>query len=92
MRLPGQNTLLGWEGQDGTIRGGVGAKTLGQELAHSEAFAQCQVDKVFRAVCLRPPADDGDRTKRDQILQSFKASGYHLKEAFAETAAYCAGQ
>ncbi|MFL6551491.1 MAG: hypothetical protein ACJ8OJ_22585, partial [Povalibacter sp.] len=91
-RLPGQNTLIGWEGQDGTIRGGVGAKSLGQELAHSEAFSQCQVDKVFRAVCLRSPADDTDRGKRDQILASFKASGYHLKDAFAETAAYCAGQ
>jgi hypothetical protein len=92
MRLPGQNTLLGWENNDGTVRAGVGAKSLGQELAHSEAFAQCQVDKVFRAICLRSPADDSDRAKRDQILASFKASGYHLKDAFAETAAYCAGQ
>ncbi len=92
MRLPGQNTLLGWENNDGTVRGGAGAKSLGQELAHSEAFAQCQVDKVFRAVCLRSPSDAADRSKRDQILNSFKASGYRLKDTFAETAAYCAGQ
>jgi hypothetical protein len=91
-RLPGQNTLLGWEGQDGTIRSGNGAKSLGEELARSTAFAQCQVDKVFRAVCLRAPSDKDDRDKRDAILASFRNGGYRLKTVFAETAAYCAGE
>ena len=36
---------------------GHGAKSMGQELANSDAFAQCQVEKVFRNVCLRPPGD-----------------------------------
>ena len=37
----GQNELLGW---DPSLPGsGSGAKSMGQELAHSEAFAQCQV-------------------------------------------------
>ena len=58
LRLPGQNTLLGWQGADGQIRTGNGAKTLGQELANSDAFAQCQVEKVFRTVCFRSPSDD----------------------------------
>jgi hypothetical protein len=91
MRLPGQNTLLGWENNNDQVRRGNGAKSLGEELAHSEAFAQCQVDKVFRTICLRSPATD-DRTRRDQIVAAFKGSSYNLKTVFAETAAYCAGQ
>jgi hypothetical protein len=89
-RLPGQNTLLDWQGQDGTIRSGNGAKTLGQELANSGAFAQCQVEKVFRAVCLRPPVDQADRNKVAEFTTTFRG-GYNLKRVFADTAAYCAG-
>ena len=33
---------------------------LGEELANSDAFASCQVKKVFRAVCLREPEDADD--------------------------------
>ncbi len=92
MRLPGQNTLLGWENNDGTVRRGEGAKSLGVELAHSEAFAQCQVDKVFRTVCFRSPEDLADRNKRNDIVTAFRNSNYNMKTVFAETAAYCAGQ
>jgi hypothetical protein len=89
MRLPGQNTLLGWSP---TLQGrGEGAKSMGQELAHSEAFAQCQVEKVFRTICFRSPVDAADRSKRDQIVATFKGNGYNMKSVFAETAAYCAG-
>ena len=90
-RLAGQNTLLGWQGADGQIRTGNGAKTLGQELANSDAFAQCQVEKVFRTICLRSPSDDEDRLKVTNIAGSFKSGGGNLKRVFAETAAYCAG-
>lgn len=86
----GPNQLLGWD--SGLPGGGNGAKTMGQELAHSEAFAQCQVKKVFKAVCLRNPVDSADRTELSNITDSFKASGYQMKQVFAETAAYCAGE
>ena len=47
----GRNSLLGW---DASLPGnGQGAKSLGHELAHSDAFAGCQVEKVFRSVCFR---------------------------------------
>ncbi|MBB6093645.1 hypothetical protein HNQ60_002526 [Povalibacter uvarum] len=89
MRLPGQNTLIGWAG---SLPGrGEGAKSMGTELASSEAFAQCQVEKVFRTVCFRSPVDGADRSKRDQIVAAFKGNGYNMKTVFAETAAYCAG-
>ena len=88
-RLPGQNTLLGWSS---SLPGsGAGAKSLGQELANSDAFAQCQVEKVFRTVCFRSPSDDADRSRVGQIVTAFRNSNYSLKTAFAETAVYCAG-
>jgi len=89
-RLPGKNTLLGWAGQDGQIRSGNGAKTLGEELANSDAFAQCQAEKVFRTVCFRSPSDDADRGQVSASATGFKTGG-NLKRVFAETAAYCAG-
>ena len=82
----GPNTALGWSsGQPGS---GSGAKSLGDELANSDAFAQCQVEKVFKTVCFRAPSNDDDRTAVNTIKGNFK-SGYDLKHVFAETAAYC---
>jgi hypothetical protein len=84
----GSNSALGWDaGLTGT---GIGASSMGQELAHSEAFARCQVEKVFKAVCLRTPiaTDDGQITS---MIASFKSSGYKLKEVFAESAVFCMG-
>jgi hypothetical protein len=85
----GRNALLGW---DGSLPGkGAGAKSLGRELARSDAFASCQVQKVFRNVCLRSPSDAQDRARVQSITASFKANGYRLKQVFADTAAYCMG-
>jgi hypothetical protein len=63
---------------------------MGQELASSDAFAQCQVEKVFRSVCLRSPSDAADRAQINTSTGGFKSGG-NLKRVFAETAAYCAG-
>lgn len=69
---------------------GNGAKSLGQELAASNAFAQCQVEKVFRAICFRSPVDATDRDRVDDFTTTFKNGG-NLKRVFADVAAYCAG-
>ena len=85
----GQNQSLGW---DNTLPGqGNGAKSLGQELAHTEAFAQCQVKKAFRTVCLREPQSLSDVNALHSITDSFKAGGYRMKQVFADTALYCMG-
>jgi hypothetical protein len=84
----GQNAALGWSSPGGGS--GAGAKTLGQELAGSDAFAQCQVTKVFRNVCLRDPVDNDDRLEIASMTTDFK-SGYDLGEVFAASAAYCMG-
>jgi len=84
----GQNAVLGWSP---TLPGsGRGAKSLGQELAGTHAFAQCQVTKVFKAVCLRAPGDAADRAEVDSMTASF-TNGYDLKPVFAESAKYCMG-
>lgn len=86
----GQNSFLGW---DPALPGsGQGAKSLGLELASSDAFASCQVKKVFRAVCLRAPEDAGDRARVAQMASLFQNGGYNLRETFARAAVYCMGQ
>ncbi|TQV86582.1 hypothetical protein [Aliikangiella coralliicola] len=86
----GPNQLIGW---DPALPGsGNGAKSMGQELAHSEKFARCQVEKVFENVCLRPPGNSADRTQVDTMIASLKANGYQLKRTFAESAVYCMGE
>ncbi len=85
----GINARLGW---DPSLPGsGNGAKSLGEEFGASDAFAECQVKKVFEAVCFRPPSDADDRAALQRIVGSFRASQYRMKTAFAETAVYCMG-
>ena len=86
----GMNTNMGWDPQ--LPGNGNGAKTMGMELAHSQAFASCQVEKVFRKVCLRQPADAADRQQLTAITASFSANGYNLKDVFTATADYCKGE
>jgi hypothetical protein len=87
----GQNAYLGFSS---SLPGnGAGAKSLGMELAGSEAFASCQVKKVFRTVCLRDPENSADRARVNQITSDFMTTfGYQMKNVFAETAVYCMGQ
>lgn len=86
----GNNQSLGWSS---ALPGrGAGAKSMGQELAYSDAFAQCQVEKVFRLVCLREPGDASDRAQVSSAKAVFQqADAYDLKRVFAETANYCKG-
>ena len=94
----GQNALLGWSdnypGLTLDEKGhavGNGAKSLGMELANSNAFAQCQVKKAFKAVCFREPGDTADRTEVNNIVIDFKTGGYKMKQVFRDVAAYCKG-
>lgn len=85
----GPNKGLGFSG---SLPGsGTGAASLGQELANSDAFAQCQVEKVFKAVCFRAPGNSADRSAVSSIVGTFKSGNYSMREVFAQTAAYCMG-
>jgi Protein of unknown function (DUF1585) len=85
----GANQLLSWDSN--RSGSGAGAKSMGDELANSNQFAQCQVEKAFKTVCLRPPVDANDRAKVTQITTAFKANGYKMKDVFAQAAVYCMG-
>ena len=65
---------------------------MAQELAHSDAFASCQVKNVFKDVCLRNPVDELDRNQIDLMTSNFRTSGYKLKQIFADSATYCMGE
>jgi hypothetical protein len=83
----GPNAVLGW---DPSLPGsGFGAKSLGEEVTHSRAFAQCQVEKVFEQVCFHPPADLDDRLEVERIADVFEQNNHNMKQVFAEVAAYC---
>jgi hypothetical protein len=86
----GQNAYLGF---DNSLSGsGNGAKSLGEELGNSQAFASCQVRKVFRSICLREPEDAADRSAVTTITNTFSTTGYRMKQVFADTAVHCMGQ
>jgi hypothetical protein len=84
----GPNQIMGWSA---SLPGnGNGAKSLGQELASSQAFASCQVTRVFKTVCFRAPTA-ADITQVNSMISSFQAHNYSLRQVFAEGAAYCMG-
>lgn len=91
----GPNEALGWGGpapiDANGHASGNGPKSLGVEIASSDAFARCQVEKVYRNVCLQDPISphDSDITR---IKDAFKTTeNYSLKYVFAEVAALCRG-
>jgi len=86
----GINAAFGWSS---SLPGnGSGAKSLGVELESSSAFAQCQVTKVFQAVCFRAPASAADQATVASLTASFQSGGYKLKQVFQQAAAACPGQ
>ena len=86
----GANTVLGWSS---SLPGnGNGAKSLGTEWESSATFAQCQVTKVFQAVCFRAPVSSADLATVASITSSFTSGGYNLKQVFQLSAAACPGQ
>ncbi len=85
----GPNSVLGWSA---SLPGsGNGAKSLGTELESSTTFAQCQVAKVFQAVCFRAPVSAADLATVSHITTSFAGGGYKLKTVFQQSAAACPG-
>jgi hypothetical protein len=84
----GPNAFVGWNGAGS----GSGAKSLGQELARTRQFSECQVKRVFEKVCYRQPNGAADLQAVQTIASSFEANNRNLKRVFAETAVYCMGE
>ena len=87
-RLSENIEKIGWPTAE--VTHGQGARSMGAELANTEAFAQCQVTKAFKAVCQRDPITS-DAAVIDSIRTEFR-SGYNMKQVFAQTAVYCADE
>ncbi len=89
----GQNSALGWDA--GLPGSGNGAKSLGAELGNSQAFANCQVKKVFKTVCLRDPASDAATGRDDSVAITGMVTDFslnhNLKTVFAKAAVACMG-
>jgi hypothetical protein len=78
------------------VSSGTGAASMGAELAATEAFAQCQVEKVYKQVCLQNPIfpHNGNISNLTTRFMSPVAEGgmnYSMKSLFAEVAALCMG-
>ena len=84
----GPNSVLGWN--TALPGSGNGAKSWGQEIAGSQQFAACQVQKVFQTVCFRNPSSTADIAAAASITSSFQ-QGYNLKTVFQQVAAACPG-
>ncbi|HVW71256.1 MAG TPA: hypothetical protein VHB68_19915 [Steroidobacteraceae bacterium] len=85
----GPNSVFGWSSA-APAGSGNGAKSWGQEIANSDQFAACQVQKVFQTVCFRLPTSSVDVSAAQAIKNNFK-SGYNLKNVFVQVAAACPG-
>ncbi len=83
----GPNSWVGWNGPGS----GLGAKSLGMEIAQTRQFSECQVKKAFEKVCHRSPNGPIDLQAVQNIANSFEANNRSMKRVFAETAAYCMG-
>ncbi|PLW68126.1 hypothetical protein C0039_13915 [Pseudohalioglobus lutimaris] len=87
-RLPADNTGSSDLARNPAYAEGDGAASLGWELANTEAFAQCQVKKAFRSICVREPGP-GDAASVSGFVSVFHGGG-NMKQVFARVAAYCA--
>lgn len=94
-------TWVGWKNlsgagyqtdENGPYASGDGAKSLGQELAETRLFAQCQARKVFKTVCLREPGDTADHNVIDAMITDFDSNDGNLKRLFGKAAYYCRGE
>ena len=90
----GPNVKLGWDNGAQTVQeptksdpnNGLGsAAQLGKELANTNAFARCQVIKVYRQVCLKDPSE-GTLTS---IVGDFTGSSYNMLKVFSDAAVDC---
>ena len=86
----GQNSWVGWNANG--PGSGLGAKSMGMELAQTRQFSECQVKKAFEKVCHRSPNGTADVQAVENIANIFEANNRSMKRVFAETAAYCMGQ
>ncbi len=84
--MEGQNSKLGWKG----AATGTGAKSYGEMLANTDAFAGCLAKRAFEVVCLHKPSPGAEEKAVEAIASNLKKdNSFNYKNAFAEAAAVC---
>jgi hypothetical protein len=84
--MEGQNAKLGWKGASE----GTGAKSYGEMLVNTEAFASCLAKRAFEVVCLHKPGNEAEDKAVEEIAGNLKKDGsFNYKNAFAEAATVC---
>ncbi len=84
--MEGQNAKLGWKG----AAAGIGAKSYGEMLANTDAFASCLAKRAFEVVCLHQPNHEAEEKAVAKIASNLKKdNAFNYKNAFAEAAAVC---
>ncbi|MDH5328135.1 MAG: hypothetical protein OEZ68_19720 [Gammaproteobacteria bacterium] len=90
----GPNSSLDWEfnqvASPAAQGQGNGAASMGREIAGTKAFAQCQVEKVYKHVCLQNPVE-ADEVAMDNIITEFRSESYNMRNVFAKVAPLCRG-
>ena len=93
--LEGQNATIGWHpASNGTMestRAGMGAKSLGELLTATDAFASCMAERSFAAMCLHKPNGANDQKIVDKITSDFSRD-YNLKNAMVTAVVACSAQ
>lgn len=85
----GQNSVLGWRG----VQQGNGARSLGDMLTRSRAFAECMSTKVYELVCLKQPLSEGEKSLVMSLATDFETTGnYSMKRLIAKTSVQCMGE
>jgi hypothetical protein len=94
----GPNSELQWgwnqrvagraEPESSKIATGTGAASLGYEVTSTKAFAQCQVEKVYKFVCLHDPRE-ADTAAIEGIVNAMPSEDYNMKSVFSKVAPLC---
>ena len=86
----GWNTAGGVPGTGEVVASGNGLVSLGQEILSTQAFTQCQVERVYKHVCLQDPVDT-HASAIQTLANNFGTSGYDMRDIFAGVAPLCMG-
>jgi hypothetical protein len=96
----GQNSLMNWGWDDSSpsvpptdptvVPSGNGLVSLGEEILSTQAFAQCQVERAYKHVCLQDPVASQSGAI-ETLAVDFRTGGYDMKDIFAGVAPLCMG-
>lgn len=80
----GNANLFGWRGTN--VQSGAGVSQLGTMVANSKRFSLCIAKRVVEATCKKSVDIKAQKADLQGLANSFEASGYKLRNLFAQAA------